>query len=181
MRIKKLRGKRGQEEKISLRNFPKLTSKRGQEEMVGFALIIIIVAVILLVFLAISLNKNKKEELGNTEVNSFVQSFLSYTTNCREDQDSYYSIQELIKECEKYDNTCLDGRKTCEVLNSTLKEITDAGWKIGESRPIKGYELFITVYEHPLIAFQEGNITRNYKGSPQSFPNSIKIIFTAYY
>ena len=90
----------------------KITSKKAQEEMVGFALIIIIVAVILLVFLAISLNKSKKEDLGDNEVNSFIQSFLSYTTSCGEYSDSYYSIQKLITECVNYESNCLDGRET---------------------------------------------------------------------
>ena len=125
MKIRKIMSKRGQEEKISQRNFPKLTSKRGQEEMVGFALIIIIVAVILLVFLAISLNKSKKEVLGANEVNSFIQSFLSYTTSCAEYSDNYYSIQKLITECVNYEDDYLNGKKTCNVLNSTLKEILD--------------------------------------------------------
>jgi len=80
--------KKGQEEKISFRNFPKLTSKKGQEEMIGFALIIIIVAVILLVFLAVSLKNSNKETLGVNEVDSFIQSFLSYTTDCKENSNN---------------------------------------------------------------------------------------------
>jgi len=181
MKIRKIINKRGQEEKISLRNFPKLTSKRGQEEMVGFGLIIIIVAVILLVFLAISLNKSKKEVLGTNEVNSFIQSFLSYTTSCAEYSDNYYSIQKLITECVNYEGNCLDGRKTCDVLNSTLKGIVDESWPVGENTPIIGYELSITVNDEPLIFFEQGNKTFNSKGSLQPFPHSIDIFFTAYY
>ena len=180
MKIRKI-NKRGQEEKISLRNFPKLTSKRGQEEMVGFALIIIIVAVILLVFLPVSLNKSKKEALGENEVNSFIQSFLSYTTSCAEYSDNYYSIQKLITECINYEDNCLDGRKTCDVLNSTLEGILEESWPVGENTPIIGYELIITVNDVPLIFFEQGNKTFNSKGALQPFPHSIDVFFTAYY
>lgn len=180
----KIKNKRAQEEKISQRNFPKLTSKKGQEEMIGFALIIIMVSVILLVFLAISLGKDKKEALGVNEVNSFIQSFLAYTTSCAEYSDSYYSIQKLIIECNNYDSNCLDGRKTCDVLNSTLKGIVDESWPISENTPIIGYELLIGAEEIELISFTKGNVTNNYKGAMQKFSSrgmSIIIDFTAYY
>ena len=162
----------------------KIMNKRGQEEMIGFGLIIIIVAVILLVFLAVSLNKSKKEVLGTNEVNSFIQSFLSYTTSCAEYQDNYYSIQQLIIECNNYESDCLDGRKTCDVLNSTLKGIVDESWSVGENTPIIGYELSITSEQAELISCIKGNITNNYKGSMQEFSSrgmSIIIDFTAYY
>ena len=158
-----------------------MMNKRAQEEMVGFALIIIIVAVILLVFLAVSLNKSKKEVLGDNEVNSFIQSCLSYTTSCAEYSDEYYSIQKLITECVNYENNCLDGRTTCDVLNSTLEDILKESWPVGENTPVIGYEFFITVNDEVLIFFEEGNKTLNNKGSPQAFPHSIDIYFTAYY
>ncbi|MCK5624702.1 hypothetical protein KAI04_02580 [Candidatus Pacearchaeota archaeon] len=176
--------KRGQKEKISLKNFPKLTSKRGQEEMIGFGLIIIIVAVILLVFLTVSLKNSNKEVLGVNEVDSFIQSFLSYTTDCEEYSNTYYSIQDLIIECINYESSCLDGRGTCDVLSSTLSGIVDESWKISENTPIIGYELFIGAEEIELISFKAGNSTNSYKGSMQEFSSrgmSIVIDFTAYY
>ena len=152
--------------------------------MIGFALIIILVAVILLVFLGVSLNKNKKDFLGYNEVDSFIQSTLAYTTSCAEDQDTYYSIKNLITECVNYESDCLDGRKTCDVLNSTLKGILDESWKISENTPIKGYDFMIRVEETELIFFKEGNSTNDYKGSVQEFSSrgvSIVIDLTAYY
>jgi len=158
--------------------------KKGQEEMIGFALIIIIVAVILLVFLAVSLKNSNKEALGVNEVDSFIQSFLAYTTDCREDSNNYYSMQDLIIECNNYESSCLDGRKTCDVLNFTLKEIVEESWKISENTPIIGYELLIGAEEIELISFKAGNSTNSYKGSMQEFSSrgmSIIIDFTAYY
>ncbi len=157
--------------------------KKAQEEMVGFALILIIVAIVLLVFLSVSLNKSKKEVLGVNEVNSFIQAFLSYTTDCREDSDSYYSVQDLIIECNS-GGICLDGQNTCEVLNFTLKEIAEESWPIGENTPVKGYELKINSETEEIILIKEGNATSSYKGSFQEFSSrgdSIIIEFSAYY
>ena len=119
-----------------MNQYLKMKNKKAQEEMIGFGLIIIIVAVIVLVFLAVSLNKSKEEDLGPNEVNSFIQATLSYTTSCAENPGDYYSIQKLITECVNYESLCLDERRTCDVLNSTLKEILDESWKINENTHI---------------------------------------------
>lgn len=153
-------------------------NKKAQEEMVGFALIIIVVAVILLIFIGFSLKTPKKENVESYEVESFIQSSLQYTTDCRDNLRTF-SIQKLISSC-RNDEICLDGRNTCEVLNSTLKGIVEESWKVGENTPIKGYEFKIISDKKEMLKFGEGNITANSKGSVQYFPN-IEIFFTAYY
>lgn len=160
-----------------------LRRKQGQEEMVGFALIMIIVAVILLIFLSFSLRKTEKEIVESYEVESFIQAFLQYTTDCRDNLE-YLSIQKLIFDC--YDKKiCIDEKKTCEVLNSTLKEIMKESWKVEGDRPVKGYELKIIVDEsEEMLIIKEGNITQNSKGATEPFSRSGKdyeIFFNAYY
>ena len=160
-----------------------MKNKYGQEEMVGFALIMIIVAVILLIFLSFSLGKSEKETVESYEVESFIQSMLQYTTDCRDNLE-YVSIQKLIIDCYKKD-ICIDDRNSCDVLNSTLKEIMKESWKVEGDRPVKGYELKIIVdKEEEMIVLEEGNITKNSKGSMVPFPSSGKdyeIFFNAYY
>ena len=157
-----------------------MKGKKAQEEMLGFALIMIIVAVILLVFLGFSLKSPQKDMVESYEVESFIQAFLQYTSDCEKTyQPNYLSVQKLILECDKGE-ACLDGRDACEALNSTLKEIVEASWKI-EDRPVKAYELTINSDTEEILSFKQGNITRNYKGSVQILPNSIEILFTAYY
>ena len=56
--------------------------KKGQEEMVGFALILILVAIIVLVFIGFSIRSPEKESVESYEVESFLQSMLQYTTEC---------------------------------------------------------------------------------------------------
>ena len=160
----------------------KIKNKFGQEEIVGFALIIIIVAVILLIFLGFSLRNQQKEIVEDYEVDSFIQSFLQYTTDC-EDNLEYLSIQKLIFNC--YDREiCLDKRDACDVLNSTLKDIVKESWNVEGDRPVKGYELRIIIDEEEILLLEEGNITKNYKESMQDFSKSGKdseIYFKAYY
>jgi len=156
--------------------------KKAQEEMVGFALIIIIVAVILLFFINFYIRSGEKESVESYEADSFIQAFLHYTTEC-EDYLEYLSIQKLIFECND-DALCLnDDKEACDILNSTLKNIVDKTWKVGEDMPVKGYELKITANEEeiPFISFMGGNITGNYRGAVQLLPESIDVSFRAYY
>jgi len=159
-----------------------MLSKKAQEEIVGFALIIIIVAVILLFFLSFYIRSGEKEGVESYEADSFIQAFLHYTTECG-DYLEYFSIQKLIFECNN-DSLCLDDRKACDVLNSTLKGIVEESWKVGEDKPVKGYELKIMTNQEEILSFIKGNITRNYKGAKQDFTKGgdfIEIFFRAYY
>ncbi|MEK6817325.1 MAG: hypothetical protein AABX80_00845 [Nanoarchaeota archaeon] len=143
--------------------------KKGQEEMIGFALIIILVSVILLVFLAFSLNK-PKTEIESYEVNSFLQTSLQYTTTCQTASGikKFNAIKDLVFECD-LKNKCSNEENTCEVLNETLTDILKESWPTGEDRPNKGYELTINTGENLILSLQEGNLTKNCRGSSQSF------------
>ena len=138
--------------------------KRAQEEMVGFALIIIIVAVILLVFIGFSLRKPQKENVESYEVSSFIYSFLGYTTECRDSSNlEHLSIEKLIFYCDN-NELCLNGQNTCDILSATLKEIAEESWKTGEDRPVKRYELKISSKDKEIIPIIEsGKSTENFK------------------
>jgi len=155
--------------------------RKAQEEMIGFALIIIVVAVIILVFIGFSLKSPQKEAVESYEINSFIQSFLQQTSDCRDNLE-YLSIQKLIFDCNDGE-ICLDGRNTCEVLDSTLRGITEESWKIEES-PIKGYNLEIISNGVETLVIEKGNITSNFKGSSQDFSKGgglTEIFFKTYY
>ena len=156
--------------------------KKAQGEMVGFALIMIIVAIILLVLLSISLRRPQQENVESYEVDSFIQAFLQYTSDCRNERE-YLDIQELIIDCDN-GRMCVDDRDTCEVLSSTMEEIIEESWKVGEDRPVLGYELKILSGEREILSLDKGNKTQNYKGSVQSLGkrgNEFDVSFTAYY
>jgi hypothetical protein len=155
---------------------------KGQEEMIGFALIMIIVAVILLVFLSFSLGGNQKDAVESYEVESFIQTILRYTTECRDNYE-FLPVRKLISDCED-NEMCLNGGHSCVILEDTLKEIVEESWKVEGDRPIKGYKLVILEGENERLLIEKGNVTQNYKGATQLLPRSDRnydIFFTAYY
>jgi len=154
--------------------------KKGQEEMVGFALIVIVVSVILLFFLGISL-QNKETGIESQEVESFISSFLPYTTECNTGR-SNLSIRKLIFECSD-NSVCLNGESSCDVLEDTLQGLVDASWNVQEGSANKGYVLKILSNDRELLSLEEGNLTGFYKGSLQNFVksgNSVDITFRVY-
>ena len=158
---------------INLKN-----TKKSQEEFVGFALILIIGAVILLVFLAFSLTGEQKEPVESYEVESFLEAILYTTTECQ-DKYGYLTVKALIVDCYNQ-RECLNGKESCEVLNSDLNGLLKAGWDVNA---IKGYYLNISSQGSEIASVSEGNKTNNYKGVPRSFSENydFDIIFTAYY
>lgn len=158
----------------------KIKNKHSQEEMVGFALIMIIVSVVILIFIALSLRNQERPVVESYKVDSFIQAFLQYTTDCAENYEPH-SIRKLIIACNNKEK-CLDGRETCDVLDSTLQGIIKESWKVEGDRPVKGYNLEIKTDSSLIINISDGNITNNYKTSVQSLGREhIEIFFTAYY
>ena len=150
--------------------------------MIGFVMIIILVAVILLVFVGFSLRSSQTEDVESYEVESFIQASLQHTTEC-EDKFGYLSVDRLIFNCINGEE-CLDGREACDALSSSLEGITSQAWKI-ENRPVEGYRLEVLLEGEPLIPeIFEGNESNNHKGAVQDFSkggNSIQVFFRAYY
>lgn len=158
--------------------------KKGQEEMVGFGLIIIIVAVVLVVFLSISLKNTDRETVESYEIESFIQSFLQHTSDCRRtDNLDYLSVQRLVFSCDTGD-TCLGGKSSCDSLNETLTEIMEDSWKVGADWPVKGRRLEILSNGAEVLFLDKGNTTPNSKGAVQEFFRSgseISVNFVVYY
>jgi hypothetical protein len=153
---------------------------KGQSEMVGFALIIIIVAVVLLIFLSVSFKNSNNKDIQSFEVESYLQSTLEYTTDCSKNYETdYYNLRRLIFACvDKKD--CFDGSYSCEILNNTLKNLLSNSWEIGEDSPNKGYSLEISVKGEEFLSLEEGNFTNNNKGAFQSFEDGLEIRFIVY-
>ena len=154
-----------------------LRSKKAQEEMVGFALIIIIVAVILLAFIGFSLVKSS-QNIQSYEVGNFIQSMIQYTTQCQ-DNFGYVSVEELISMCSQETN-CVNNENSCSVLNSTLQGILSQAWPVGSGSPIAGYNLNIVSNVGNLLSVVKGNLTKNSEGSNQNFPDGENITFMVY-
>ena len=149
----------------------KVTSKRGQEEMVGFAVIVVIIAVILLVFLSFSLREDEPEAIQSYEIDNFIQSVLYYTLEDNVD------IRDLIRDCKNYG-------ENCDTLEIELKKILEENWIVEEGSVIRGYNMRIvdtlkgTSGDKEIFNLEKGEITQNYKSGTQS---DAELIFTIYY
>lgn len=145
-----------------------MINKKGQEEMVGFAMIIILVAIILLVLLAVSLNKNHSQNTDSSEVDNFMQAMLQYTTQCQ-DNFGYVSVKNLIFSCASGTGVqCPNQVTVCDELNSTISGIMKTSWNVGKGSPIKGYVLNVTSSRGYLISIKAGNESSSSEGTSQN-------------
>ena len=151
---------------------------KAQEEMVGFVLILIVVAVIILVFLSISLRK-PRDVVESYEVESFLQALSQHVSNCSINYASNkVEIKDLIEECFQ-GSLCLNGKTACEELNSTLSILIQNSWQISEDRPNKAYVFNSTYQGEEVLSLVKGNFTQNTKGSVQKF-DKLEISFEIY-
>ncbi len=147
-----------------------ILTKRAQEEIIGFVLIIILVAVIALVFLVISLRK-PAEINSNVEVKNFLHSSMLYTTSCYKSNEVVYDFQDLIKAC--YENKkCLNEEDSCDILNSTAVKLIDNAFSIGEENKYKAYIFKIQQENSSFFYLSKGNMTYNRNGYETYIPYS---------
>jgi len=147
-----------------------MRSKKGQEEMIGFAIIIILVSVGLLILLSFFIRSPTKGNTESYQVESFIQSSLQYTSDCENDIE-FLSLQNLIIACDNKEK-CLNSRDSCDVLNSTVVDLINSGWNVGNQSVVKGYNLKITINGQDKLTIKEGNETSNSKGGFQDFARS---------
>jgi hypothetical protein len=152
-------------------------NKKAQEEMIGFAMIIVVVAVIFVVFLVIFLRGNSQERTDSKEVAMFLDSALELTTDCSPYSPNYYNVEQLIQKCASSSaDVCPEGaaknKKYCDVLQETLVEALKSGWNFGPNSPNKGATLDIkdasgnSVIGGPLIIFScDSSATSKIRGA----------------
>lgn len=147
-----------------------MKNKRSQEEMIGFVLIIVLVAIVALIFLSISLRKSPVK-IPSNEVESFLYSIERYSTECYASPEREYDIKDLIVSCSA-NEVCLNGEKSCDVLGRSLSGILDKSWKPGDENPVKYYNLKIynKNTNKTVLALKQGNCTGIRTGSSTSIP-----------
>ncbi|MFH0831835.1 MAG: hypothetical protein V1886_03145 [archaeon] len=118
-------------------------SNKAQEEIIGFVLIIVLIAVISLVFLGLQLTK-KQEAVESSEVENILGAMLSYTTDCSVYPPAYESFADLIKSCYK-GLKCRDGSAACQSLNELSQGMLNATLPSVEGdRLLNAYQLNIS-------------------------------------
>ena len=141
--------------------------KKAQEEMIGFALIVIIVAVILMVFISFSLKAPEQKAIESYELENFIQSVLNYNV------DYDVEMSDLIRNCNNY-------YEDCELMKKELENILEESWIVGEDSVIKGYNFKVIGRDKEIFSVEKGEITQNYKTLPQLLSDA-EIVFKVYY
>lgn len=115
--------------------------------MVGFVLIMVLVAVIFLVFLGLFIRKGPSDSADNEELAQFLDAIVEYTTDCSIVSGSApKKLEDLIiaayndENCQTPDFPSIPAK---EVLDYTIGNLTESSWNFGESSPEVGYRLHI--------------------------------------
>ena len=127
--------------------------KKAQEEIVGFVIIVVLVAVITIIFLGISLrNGNNQKSLESEQIASFLSAVGEVTTNCTIPENSPKTISQLIVRCSDGD-ICSDEISSCKVLEENLKGMLDSSYLVGQDSFVRYYNLSAYYYsdKKPLI------------------------------
>lgn len=124
-------------------------NRRGQEEMVGFVLIMVVVAVIFLVFLGIFVRqRGNAEQSDSTEVAQFLDAAVDITSECSLNGGfNYLTVSDLIEECARGPASCGSGEGVCTALKNILSNLTQSGWNFGAGSVTKGFNLAIYKYD----------------------------------
>ena len=118
----------------------RMKNKKAQHEMVGFVLIVVIVAVVGVIFLSFSVGRGGSK-VNSAEIGNLLEASMSYTTDCTVSfTPQYKDLQELVKSCYRNEQ-CLNGQSACESLEDNLKRVIDIGLDVGEDGVNKAYKL----------------------------------------
>ena len=156
--------------KSNLKNFL-IKGEKAQEEMIGFGVILILIAIVMVAFLGFSMNSSDKDAVESYQVNSFIQAFLQYNSKCQEENYGIIenvSMQDLIKKCYNEEKCLKSDKGPCEILNETSKELIVESWQIKPGSPRVGYEFIVADSENNIVASSgEGPETYNARGGRQ--------------
>jgi hypothetical protein len=138
-----------------------MRNKKAQQEIIGFVIIVVIIAVVGVIFLGLNIRNSIKKGTIDAEISNFLSSSIKITTPCiKGNEPNYRNLGEVAEDC--FDNAkCLDNKESCEVLNSSYSEMLAGNWKVGG--PIKAYRMKV-YYEQeenrkPLTEIESGNWT----------------------
>ena len=140
--------------------------------MVGFVMIVVLVAIVSVIFLGISFRSGSEESArDSSEIHQFLDSMMEYTTECALRYEPAYSqLNELIKECDENSATmCINGQEVCDVAEEDIGMILGASFVVGEEAKIKGYT-FNSAYtsgeiKNEIFNISEGSCENSYDGA----------------
>jgi hypothetical protein len=124
-------------------------NKHGQEEMVGFVLIVVLVAVIAVIFLGISLRSSDSGSSESLRLGSFLSTVSEVTTQCEIPTSNIKNLGQLVircvelDKCEGSESNPDRGKFACTVLEESLKEIMELSYPVAEGSFVSSYNLML--------------------------------------
>ncbi len=149
-----------------------MISKKGQEEIVGFVMIVVVVAVLGLIFLVISLRNGEEIERESRDVRLFLESAGELTLECSGNGGE--NTRKMLIECYNKEQ-CESGKKACEVLKRSLEESIEAGFQYGHENAVKGYEFNASYSRNSsksgeeVLFISKGNCSSGIKSGAEEF------------
>lgn len=124
-----------------------MKNRRGQEEMVGFVLIVMVVAIIFLVIIGINARKPASSSIPKTsnEISNFLASMMKITSSCAVGyMPNYLSLGSLLQKCHEdmesgTKTLCESGESVCKNANQTLTDAISESWAVGPKNSFKGW------------------------------------------
>ncbi len=144
-------------------------NRKGQEEMIGFVLIVVLVAVIFLVLLGMFLyGDNSEGEEGSREIIYFLESLNEYTSSCAINYEpNYAKIGELYDICYSGRGDCLGGKESCDALKEEVEQVISQSFNVNNASFYKGLEFLAYVdkeEKEQILLINKGNCSNAYRG-----------------
>ena len=151
-----------------------INNSKGQEEVVGFVVIVVLVAVVFVLMLGFSSKEPIVKENTSKDLRHFLESLRVYTTDCMLSEQVPLEYKDLIGSCYT-GRVCLSGKKACDVLNSTVNDILTKSFPNGKDYPIKGVSFNIYYNESTgsgskILSLFQGNCSTSHRSAEDFFP-----------
>lgn len=120
--------------------------RKGQEEMVGFALVLVVLAVIGTVLLGFfARTPSSSFETSNAEVRTFLDSLVASTSSCSFGSSSLHvPLGDVIVQCViRPERKCSGGVDVCASLNTSMHELLRLHYPLVEGGTLTGYAFTI--------------------------------------
>ena len=151
-----------------------LHRKQGQEELVGFVLVVVLVAVAGIILLGLVFRiEGERTETNSAEISQFLESAFLTTTPCHISSPQFPALLgELAAVCaDDKKRRCREGTEVCSVLNSSVNGAINSGWAVGTSSVTNGYKFQIILTTNrtressgdSILSLQKGTCTGEYR------------------
>lgn len=139
--------------------------------MVGFAALLVVLAVVGVVLLGLYLRQPAPSSSVFAEGGSFLDALPQVTSSCALQGDRFISVHELIVQCvSQPGKECASGHTVCTEMNMTLTSLVEQAFPVGSS--IQGYRFTIAAEgSTEMVALSAGTCT-SYHGDQRFLPGS---------